>query len=129
MACRATATTTDFESAPCHTHVIEVTASDNLGNTGSQSRSFENHATADSLVNNVDRASSLGLITDPKVYKGLKDKVDQALRAHNRGQHFVEWQALEAFILQLEAQRGKGIDLVTANRFIAFAQDLIALQW
>ncbi|HSH80291.1 MAG TPA: hypothetical protein VLA19_17330 [Herpetosiphonaceae bacterium] len=110
------------------THVIEVTASDNLGNTGSLSRSFENHATAESLVNNVDRAWSLGLITDAKVYKGLKDKVEQALRAHNRGQHFVEWEALSAFILQLEGQRGKGIDLVTANRFIAFAQDLIALQ-
>ena len=33
---------------------------------------------------------------------------------------------LGAFINELQAQRGKHVDSATANRFIAFAQDLIA---
>ena len=33
---------------------------------------------------------------------------------------------LGAWINQLEAQRGKKVDTATANRFIAFASDLIA---
>jgi hypothetical protein len=45
---------------------------------------------------------------------------------NQRGQHATEWNQLGAFINELEAQRAKGIDPVTADRFIAFAQDLIA---
>ncbi|HKZ75159.1 MAG TPA: hypothetical protein VJ259_00700, partial [Actinomycetota bacterium] len=108
------------------THTIQVTATDNLGNVGTADRTFEVHATAESLISNVDRAFGLGLITDPAVYEGLRDKLEAALRSHNRGQHAVEHNQLSAFINQLMAQRGNGIDAATADRFIAYAQDLIA---
>jgi hypothetical protein len=108
------------------THTIRVSSEDNVGNASSKTIVFEVHATAASLVKNVDRAWALGLITDPAVYQGLKDKVDQALRKHNANQHPVEWNVLGAFVNQLLAQRGKGIEAATANRFIGYANDLIA---
>jgi hypothetical protein len=106
-------------------HAIAVTAADNLGNAGSQTRTFEVHATSESLSNNLDRAWRLGLIDKEGIYNSLKAKVEAALRAHERGQHHVEHNVLGAFVNELEAQRGKAVDLATANRFIAYAQDLI----
>jgi hypothetical protein len=110
------------------THSIVVSTEDNVGNAATKTITFEVHATAASLVQNVDRAWTMGLITDPAVYAGLKDKVTQALKKHNAGQHFVEWNVLSAFVNQLLAQRGKGIDAATADRFIGYARDLIARQ-
>ena len=106
-------------------HTIVVTAADNLGNAGSQTRTFEVHATSESLGNNLDRAWRLGLIDKQGIYNSLKAKVEAALRAHERGQHHVEHNVLGAFVNELEAQRGKAVDVETANRFIAYAQDLI----
>ena len=48
------------------------------------------------------------------------------LGKHADGRHDVEHNQLGAFVNQVEAQRGKSIDVATANRLIAFAQDLIA---
>ncbi len=107
-------------------HTLVVTAADNLGNTRTLTRTFEVHATAESLSNNLDRALSLGLISKNGIYNSLKQKVEAALRAHNRGQHPVEHNVLGAFVNELKAQDGKAVDLETANRFIAYALDLIA---
>jgi hypothetical protein len=52
--------------------------------------------------------------------------MQNAIKAHDRGQHAVEANMLGAWINELEAQRGKSIDVPTANRFIAFARDVIA---
>jgi hypothetical protein len=106
-------------------HTIVVTATDNLGNTSSATRTFEVHATAESLNNNIDRACNLGLIK-ATLCNALKAKTKAALAAHNRGQHATEHNILRALIHQLEAKRGKGVDAATADRLIAFIQDLIA---
>jgi hypothetical protein len=52
--------------------------------------------------------------------------VEHAAREHAQGDHAVEHNTLRAWISQLEAQRGNKVDPTTANRFIAFATDLIA---
>ena len=54
-------------------------------------------------------------------YNGLRAKLLAALASHQRGQHPTEWNQLGAFINQLQAQRGSGIDAATADRLIAYA--------
>jgi hypothetical protein len=108
------------------THTIAVTAADHLGNTSHLTVTFEVHATAASLLSNLDRALELGLITKDGVYNSLKSKLENALRQHDAGRHAVEGNLLNAFANELEAQSGKAVDAATAERFIAFARDLIA---
>lgn len=107
-------------------HSASVMSVDHLGNSATTQVQFRVRATSASLLNNLNRARDLGLVTDPKVYKGLKDKLDAAIAAHAKGQHATEWNQLGAWIDQLLAQRGKGIDAATADRFIGYAQDLIS---
>ncbi len=108
------------------THTIVLGAKDNLGNTASLTRHFRVQATSESLVSNVKRACSLGLIDGAGICNALLTKVEHALSKHLAGQHSVEQNQLGAWINQLDAQRGKAVDTATANRFIAFARDLIA---
>ncbi|MFZ0323135.1 MAG: hypothetical protein WAN48_03265, partial [Actinomycetes bacterium] len=107
-------------------HTVSVAARDNLDNPSSASRSFSVAATSASLLSNLDRARALGLVPDTSTYTGLRDKLVAALSAHKRGQHTTEWNQLSAFISLLQAQRGQGISAPTADRFIAYARDLIA---
>jgi hypothetical protein len=107
-------------------HSAAVTSTDNLGNAATSSIQFRVRATSASLLNNVNRALLEGLIADPKVHKGLKDKLTAAVAAHKKGQHPTEWNQLSAVVELLQAQRGKGIDAATADRFIGYAQDLIS---
>ncbi len=108
------------------THTIVVHAADKLGNAASLTRTFKVQATAASLVSNVHRACTESLIEGAGLCNALLGKVEHAAREHAQGDHEVEQNVLGAWINQLEAQRGKKVDLTTANRFIAFAADLIA---
>ncbi|TNM39719.1 hypothetical protein FHP29_12705 [Nocardioides albidus] len=107
-------------------HTIVVTATDNVGNTATTPRQFRVRATTESLLSNLERAWSLGLITDRKVYDGLKDSLLAAQQSHLKKKHPTEWNQLTAYINQLEGQRGHGIDRVLADRWIGYALDLIA---
>jgi hypothetical protein len=107
------------------THTIAVTAADHLGNTSHRTVRFKVQATAASLLSNLDRALSLGLITKQGVYSSLRSKLQNALREHNAGRHAVEANMLNAWANELAAQSGKAVDAATAARFIAFARDVI----
>jgi hypothetical protein len=107
-------------------HTVTVTATDALGNRTTRSATFRVRATAASLLANVDRASATGLITDPKVYQGMRDSLVAAQRSHLADRHATEWNQLSAFVSKVEAQLGHGVDSVTGQRFIAYANDLIA---
>lgn len=107
-------------------HSIVVSATDNIGNTGTTERTFRVRATAASLLSNIDRARSLGLITNNGAYNGTTASLEAALQSHEAGRHSTEWNQLNAFINQLEAKRGNGIDAATADRFIGYARDLIS---
>ena len=104
---------------------VTVTFADNIGNAATGTCQFTIQATPDSLINGLIRAKSEGDVPNQDVYDGLMDKLNQVKKQHDKGKHSVEWNALGAFTNQLEAQRGKGIDLVTANRFIAYAAEII----
>ncbi len=106
-------------------HTIVVTATDNLSNTGTTTRTFTLTPTAASLINTLDRALALGLITNNGAYNGLHAKLLAAQSAHDRGDHATEWNILGAFINQVTAKTGNGIDPATAARLIAFAQFII----
>ena len=112
-----------FLSAGLHT--VAVTAADNIGNSATTNRVFRVRATAASLLNNLDRARSLGLVPNVQVYNGLRDSLVAANQSHAKGKHPTEWNQLGAFVNQLLGQSGNGIDAATATRFIGYAQDLI----
>lgn len=107
------------------THTVVVQAADKLGNASSATRTFKVQATSESLVSNAKRACAESLV-DASICNALLVKVEQAARKHAEGAHAVEQNVLDAWINQLEALRGKKVDLATANRFIAFAADLVA---
>lgn len=107
---------------------VGVTATDNIGNTGTSSGTFRIEATPDSLINNLNRARTEGKVPYTDVYNGLMDKLVQVRQQHAKRKHETEWNILYAFVDQLEGQRGKGIDLVVANRFIAYARLRVVLR-
>ena len=94
------------------THTVVVTAADRLGNAATATRTFKVQATIESLVNNVARACTEGLIEGVGLCNSFTVQIGHG--------------SIGAWINHLEAQRGKKVDTATANRFIAFAQDLLA---
>ncbi|MFN2502717.1 MAG: hypothetical protein ABR540_00490 [Acidimicrobiales bacterium] len=105
------------------TRTVAVTAADNIGNGGTTPLTFKLQATAESLLSNLERAHAEGKVGN--VFNSLRVKLVNADKKHDDGRHDVEANMLGAFINELEAQRGKKVDTRIANRFIAFAQDLI----
>jgi hypothetical protein len=107
-------------------HTVAVTATDNVGNTGTTPKSFRLRATSQSLRNNVERAFQLGLITSKDVYLGLVDKLDTAVKLHGRGKHASEVDMLVSVRDQVLGQRGKGVQTAFADRMVGWVDDLIA---
>jgi hypothetical protein len=109
------------------TRHVNVSSADNLGNAATDACAFELHATVESLLSNMSRAFSAGLITNQGIFNSLSQKLAAALAARDRGQRGAELNILGALVNELQAQRGKKVEAATADRFIAFVQDLIAL--
>ncbi|HET6626732.1 MAG TPA: PKD domain-containing protein [Nocardioidaceae bacterium] len=107
-------------------HTVTVTATDNLGNTDTVTRTFRVRATSASLLSNVDRAWAEGLITNRGAYNGMRATLEAAVRSHEAGRHRPELHQLGAVQNQAEAKLDKGIDPVFGARFIAYLEDLIA---
>ena len=106
---------------------VTVTAADHLGNSATGACSFEIHATAASLRENVDRGLADGDIAS-NMAKPLQAKLEHAQAKHERGQHAVEARAVAAFVNGVEAQSGKKIDSVLAARLIAAGLDVVDRQ-
>jgi hypothetical protein len=115
-------------------HTVTVNATDNVGNAATKSNVFELHATAVSLLNNVKRAcgeagawpATPTLITKTGVCTSMKAILGQAVVKHAGGAHATEHNIVAGWVDDVEAQRGKAIDTATADRFIAYGNDLIA---
>jgi hypothetical protein len=107
------------------THTIVVSAADRVGNSGQSTRTFKVQATSASLLNNVGRACNEGLITKKGICNSMEAKLRNAVTRHDSAKHGPEGNILAAWINELQAQRGKAVDPDTADRFIAFARDLI----
>ena len=106
-------------------HAVEVSATDNLDNPSTEVRHFEVHATSRSLLANIERACTQGLITKNGTCNSLKAKLRAAIAAHDRDQHRTEGNILGALTHEISAQRGKSIDLATADLLLAHVEDLI----
>jgi hypothetical protein len=110
------------------TRTVAVTATDNVKNGATTPLTFQLHATAESLLNNIARAKAEGKIEPPPgLYVSLRSELTAAKAKHDEGRHDVEAEIIKAFANDLEAQRGKGVDNRTATRFIAYALDLIEI--
>lgn len=107
-------------------HTIEVTATDNLGNTDTVTRTFRVRATSASLLANIERAWAEGLITDKGGFNGLRAKLEAAIAAHEDGMHDTEVNQLEAVLNQVNAKLDVGIQPAFGARLIAYLEDLIA---
>lgn len=107
-------------------HSVVVTVTDNVGNTGTTERAFRVRATAASLISNIDRARSLGLITNNGAYNGIRASLEAAQQSHLDGRHATERNQLGTVVNQLEAKSGNGIDASTARRLIGYVRDLIS---
>lgn len=108
-------------------HAVVVTAADNLGNTGSVTRTFRVRATSDSLLANITRACEEGLVTSAGACNGLRATLRAAVAAHGRGAHHpTEVNQLGAAVNQVDAKSGNGIEPVFAARLRGWLTDLIA---
>ena len=108
-------------------HAAVATATDFVDNTATATRAFTLLATTESLSNNLTRAVAESLVTDKKVEKGLRDKLNAALKSHATAKHPTEVNQLAAVVEQLQGQLGKGVDPVFGTRMIGWANDLIAV--
>ena len=66
------------------------------------------------------------LITKTGICTAMKAILSQAVTKHASGAHATERNIVGGWVNDVEAQRGKAIDTATANRFIAYGNDLIA---
>jgi hypothetical protein len=115
-------------------HAVKVDATDNVGNSATKTNTFQLHATSLSLLHNVQRAcgesgpwpATPTLITKAGVCTSMKAILSQAVVRHAAGDHATEQNIIDGWVDDVEAQRGKAIDTATADRFIAYGNDLIA---
>ena len=75
-------------------HTVTVAVADRLGNATSETVTFRVRATSASLLSNIDRARTEGLITNNGAYNSLVTTVQQAVRSHNKAKHETEWNQL-----------------------------------
>jgi hypothetical protein len=107
------------------TRHVNVSSSDKLGNAGTAACTFALHATLESLDANLTRAFNEHLINNRGILISLSQTLAAARLARDLGLRDAEHDIVRSFIVQLQALRGKLVDAATADRFIAFAQDLI----
>jgi hypothetical protein len=107
------------------TRTVAVSATDPLGNAATTACTFEIHPTPGSMLRNLERAMREGHIKNGGLLNSLQSKLEAADAAAERGQCHTERNVLNAFIHEMEAQRGRGVEAGIADRLIAFARDLI----
>jgi FIMAH domain len=108
------------------THVFAINASDNLLNSGGKIVTFEVVVTPESIKEDVNFFLAQGDIKNNGLANSLLAKLNSAANAIERGQGHTAINVYEAFINELNAQSGKGVDATAAAIMIADAQYLIA---
>ena len=108
------------------THTFSISAVDNVGNADASSVVFTIIVTADSIKDDVTQFLAAGKIKNKGEANSLLAKLDAAANARARGQCSTAANNYQAFINELNAQSGKGVDANAAAIMIADAQYLIA---
>ena len=86
---------------------------------------FEIAATIESLLATTQAACAMGGITKVGICQSLQVKLNAAKAAHDRGQSATAVKNLQAYLEELEAQRGKAVLEETYQRL--FAQTLVVI--
>ena len=107
-------------------HTFTVTAVDNAGNTASPSVTFSIVVTPDSIKDDVRQFLANGAIKNQGLANSLLAKLNAAAAARAKGNCTAASNIYQAFINELQAQSGKGVDATAAAIMIADAQYLIA---
>jgi hypothetical protein len=107
-------------------HTFTVTAVDTADNSTTKSVTFSINVTPDSIKDDVTRFFSLGLIKNQGLANSLLAKLNAAADARARGHCQTAANDYQAFINELMAQLGKGVDAGAAQIMIADAQYLMA---
>jgi FIMAH domain-containing protein len=107
-------------------HTFAIDSVDNVGNRGSRSVVFSIVVTADSIKDDVSQFLDADKIRNGGLAKSLLGTLNPAAAARSRGECATASNQYGAFIRELEAQAGNGVDAVAAAIMIADAQYLIA---
>lgn len=107
-------------------HTFSISAVDNAGNADASSVIFTIIVTPDSIKNDVTQFLAAGKIKNSGLANSLLAKLDAAAKARAGGNCATAANIYQAFINEVNAQSGKGIDATAAAIMIADAQYLIA---
>ena len=107
-------------------HTFMITASDNATNSAVRSVTFSIVVTADSIKDDVSQFLAAGSIKNSGEANSLLAKLNAAAAARASGKCSTAANNYQAFINELQAQMGKGVDAAAAQIMIADAQYLIA---
>jgi hypothetical protein len=107
------------------THTFTVTAADNVGDTNTASVTFTIVVTAESIMTDVTQFLQSGAIKNSGEANSLLAKLAAAANARRRGLCSVAANNYQAYINELLAQSGMGVDASAATIMIADAQYLI----
>jgi hypothetical protein len=107
-------------------HSFSVEGVDHVTNDGVASVLFTIIVTPESIKDDVTQFLAAGLIKNEGLAGSLLAKLSAAADARTRGQCGTASNKYEAFINELEAQGGKGVDARAASIMIADAQFLVA---
>jgi hypothetical protein len=91
-------------------HVFSIAAADFEHNAASQTVTFEIIVTPESIIADVDQLLAAGMIKNNGLANSLQAKLRAAAAARARGQCKTAGNIYEAFINELQAQTGKGVD-------------------
>jgi hypothetical protein len=107
-------------------HIFSISATDLATNGASRSVSFSIVVTADSIKDDVSQFLAHGMIKNKGEANSLTVKLNAAASSRARGDCKTAANNYNAFINELNAQRGKGVDANAAQIMIADAQYLVA---
>ena len=108
---------------PGSTHTLVVTATDKAYNTSSESVTFTVGTSVQSMMSVLTSLYNDGEVSSADVYNGLMDKLQSAAKAKKATTAI---NVLNAFINQVNAQKGKAITPEAADLLIANAEWAIA---
>lgn len=107
-------------------HTFSISAVDNAANADMSAVTFTIIVTPDSIKDDVTQFLAAGAIKNSGLANSLLQKLDAAAKARAGGNCATAANIYQAFINELTAQSGKGVDATAAAIMIADAQYLIA---
>jgi hypothetical protein len=107
------------------THVFHIVTADNIGNAGSSSVTFSVIATPGSIQGDVSQFLAAGKIKKQSEAQSLLARLNAAATAWAGGDCKIANKNYQAFITELNAQSGKGIDAAAAHIMTGDAQYLM----